>query len=207
VVPNPLPPGSFYYDIDSGTVYFWNGSQWISPFALAAGVTSRFVYKATANQTAFTGADINSAVPNVGASPSDVHLNGVKLVPTLDYSISGNTLTLTFPATVDSYLQWDLLVPPANLTPGAVNAFKVTLAPSVTDGTNRNFTMTYTHPVNGSQPVNVTTGAQLQVSLDGIVQEPGTDYTATGNALTMANAPPAAAHFWAVWFSNVVLTS
>ena len=52
-------------------------------------------------------------------------------------------------------------------------------------------------------PVSV---AQLQVSLDGIVQEPGSDYTATGAALTMTSPPPAGARFWAVWFANEALT-
>ena len=207
-VPTPLPPGSFYYDTDTGTVYFWNGSAWVSPFALAAGITSRFVYLATAGQTAFSGPDHNSATPVVGTSPSDVHLNGVKLVPTLDYTIAGDVLTLSnIIVTAGSTVQWDLLVPPSQLTPGAVHAFKAILTPPSPDGSTTNFTMQYTHPTSGLQPVNVTDGSQLQVCLDGIVQEPGADYVATGNALTMAAAPPAGAHFWAVWLANEVLVT
>jgi hypothetical protein len=202
-VPNPIPPGSFYYDTDTQTVYFWNGTAWISPYVLAAGVTSRFVYLATAGQTTFTGQDYNGATPIVGQSPSDVHLNGVKLVPTLDYNVSGDSIVLTMPATVNSVLQWDLLIPNSNLTPTGVHAFKVILTGAI-DGTNRNYTMQYNHPTNGLQPVSVTNGSQLQVSLDGIVQEPGADYTATTNTLNMVAAPPAGAHFWVVWFSTAV---
>ena len=58
-----------------------------------------------------------------------------------------------------------------------------------------------------ARPVNITDGSQLQVSLDGIVQEPGVDYMADGDTLTMAVAPPANSHFWLLWFSNAPLTS
>jgi len=207
-VPSPLPPGSFYYDTDSGTVYFWNGSEWISPYELAAGVTSRFVYHPATSQSVFSGPDMNGLTPSVGQSASDVHLNGIKLVPTLDYTVNPttSTLTLVVPAAANSYVQWDLLVPSASLAPGAVNAFKVALTPATLDGVNKNFTMQYTNPTTGLKPVNVTTGAQLQVVLDGIVQEPGGDYTATGAALTMTKAPPADGHFWVVWFANATQT-
>jgi hypothetical protein len=205
-IANPLPPGSFYYNTSTNTIYFWNGSEWVSPFALASGVTSRFVYVATAGQTAFTGLDVNGATPAVGTSPSDVHFNGVKLVPTSDYTISGNTLTLLTPAPAGSVVQWDLLVPPENLVPGAVQSFKVTLTPAP-NGAITQFQMTYNHPVNGPTPVDATTGAQMQVSLDGIVQEPGIDYTALANTLSMIVPPPANSRFWAVWFANEILVT
>ena len=204
-VPAPIPPGSFYYDIDTGTVYFWNGVAWVSPFALASGVTSRFAYKATAGQTVFSGADFFGAAPIVGASPSDVHLNGVKLVPTLDYTIDtvASTLTLLNPVTANSFVQWDLLVPAESLTPSGVHAYKCTIAGAI-DGSNKNYTLQYNHPTDGLKPTTITDSAQLQVSQDGIVQEPGGDYTATGAALTLNVAPQAGARLWVVWFSTAV---
>jgi hypothetical protein len=98
------------------------------------------------------------------------------------------------------------LVPPDDLVPGNVHSFKIQLTPTAPDGTTTVFTMMYSHPVYGPQPANITDGAQLQVSIDGIVQEPGRDYTAAGNALTMIEAPATGARFWVVWFSNAVLT-
>jgi hypothetical protein len=208
-VPNPLAPGSFYFDKTTGQIYVWNGSEWVSPYVLASGVASRFVYVATAGQTVFSGADSNGATPIVGESPSDVHLNGVRLVPVSDYSINttSSALTLAVAATASSIVQWDLLVPADDLVPGNVHAFKALLTPATPNGSTAAFTMQYSHPVSGLQPVNVTDGAQLQVCLDGIIQEPGVDYVATGNTLTMSTAPVNAAHFWVVWFSNAVLTS
>ena len=83
-----------------------------------------------------------------------------------------------------------------------MTTFKVALTPSAPDGTTTVFSMKYTHPTLGPTPVNATDGSQLQVSVDGIVQEPGSDYSATGATLTMATAPGASAHFWVVWFAN-----
>jgi hypothetical protein len=207
-VPNPLPPGSIYYDIEDGVIYVWNGSEWKSPYALASGVSHRFVYQASDDQIAFSGPDMNGATPTIGESPSDIHLNGVKLVPELDYTIdSGSSiLTLSVAAPLDSIVQWDLLVPTADLVPGNVHNFKAILTPSAPDGTNRIFTLQYPHPVGGLQPVEVTDGDQLQVSIDGIIQEPGVDYSADEDVLTMSVAPAADARFWVVWFSNAVLT-
>lgn len=203
-VPAPIAPGSFYYNTTTGQIYVWNGTSWVTPNTLAAGLANAYVYVATAGQKVFSGPDANARTPVVGSSPSDVHLNGVKLVPTTDYSIntSTNTLTLVVPATINSIVQWDLLASPATLAPGAVNAFKVQLTPPAPDGSNKIFTMQYMSPTLGLKPVNISDGSQLQVSLDGIVQEPGGDYTATAATLTFALAPPANSHFWAVWFAN-----
>jgi len=208
-VPTPLPPGSFYYDTSTETLYVWTGSEWQAPYALASGYTSRFVYQASAGQTVFSGIDFNGATPAVGASPSDVHLNGVRLVETHDYAVNAetSTLTLAIAVTAGSIIQWDLLVPPDDLIPGHMNSFKVAMTPAVPDGTTLSFTMKYTHPSLGALPTNITDGSQLQVSLDGVIQEPGNDYVASTNTLTFGTAPRADSRLWAVWFSNAVLTS
>jgi hypothetical protein len=208
-VPNPLAPGSFYYDITDGTIYVWNGSEWKSPYSLASGITSKFVYQTTAGQTVFTGPDMNGAEPDLGLSPSDVHLNGVRLVEGIDYTVDNPTSTLTLTEIVPpagAILQWDLLVPPDDLVPGNVNSFKLILAPTKPDGVITEFLLSYPHPIYGVMPANITDGSQLQVSIDGIIQEPGIDYVASGDTLTFAAAPTATARLWAVWFSNAVLT-
>jgi hypothetical protein len=128
----------------------------------------------------------------------------LRLVATIDYAIdsAGNKLTLSTGVAAGSVVQWDLLVPTEDLAPGAVHTFKVALTPTTPDGTTTVFHMTYTHPTLGTMNTNVTDGSQLQVSLDGIVQEPGADYTASSNVLTMSSAPRSDSHFWVVWFAN-----
>jgi hypothetical protein len=208
-VPNPLAPGSMYYDLTTGQLMVWNGSQWVTPLTLAAGVEATYTYVATAGQTVFSGNDIFGKVPVVGDSPSEVHVEGLRLVEDDGTGTKGqftvndttNELTLLTPASAGDVVQWDLLVPVQNLAPGIINAFKVTLTPAV-DGATTVFTMTYVHPVDGIQPVDVTDGWQLQVSIDGVIQEPGVEYVALDNVLTIATAPVATARMWVVWFKS-----
>jgi hypothetical protein len=198
-VPNPMAPGSMYYDTDSGQLMVWDGSSWGAATTLSAGYVTKFIYTAIAGQTVFSGADNNGATPIVGTWQSDVHLNGVRLVENVDFHVNAvsSAVTLTDPVDAGSTLQWDLLVSSGSLAPGSINAFK--MLPLVPDGTKVNFTLNYT---NGGSTVaaNVGSGAQLMVSLDGVIQEPGPDFLASGATLTMAVAPRADAKLWAVWY-------
>jgi hypothetical protein len=204
VVPNPLLPGSFYFDTstDPGTMKFWNGLQWSQPTALVASFQGQFVYHAVAGQTVFSGPDANGATPDVGTFTSEVHINGILLLPVEDYSINATSSALTIHTallTAGSVVQWDMLLPAASLAPGSVNAFK--MQPMVPDGVTQDFTLTYLNPVGGaSTPAEVGDGAQLMVSLDGCVQEPGVSYTAAGSSLHMVAPPVATASLWAVWY-------
>jgi hypothetical protein len=61
--------------------------------------------------------------------------------------------------------------------------------------------LTYIDPIStNSTPCQIGTGAQLLVSQDGVIQEPGIDFTAVGNVLTMAVAPLVSSKLWAVWY-------
>ena len=201
VVPTPVPPGSLYYDTETGNLNVWDGTQWKQPTALGAAYQGSFVYVATAGQQDFSGPDLSGATPNVGTAPSEVFVNGVRLVPTSDFTIntSTSTLHLNSPLTVNSMVQWDLLIPAGQVAPGAVNAFKIkTLTPN---GSTASFPLQYIDPIGGATvDADVGDGAQLMVSLDGCVQEPGVDYTASGSTLTMSSAPDATARLWAVWY-------
>jgi hypothetical protein len=199
--PNPIPPGSLYFNTSDDLLYVWNGIAWIPSSQLAHGYASRFVYTAATNgQTVFSGADDNGMAPAVLTSPSDVHLNGVKLVEGHDFAIdkAANKLTLTGDVAAGSVVQWDLLVPPENVAPGAVLAWKI--QPITPDGTTQNFPLKYQNAVGAIVDANVGTGAQLALSQDGVIQEAGKDFTATGNNVHFGVAPPADAHIWMVWF-------
>lgn len=67
---------------------------------LAARAVKSFTYTATASQTAFSGSDDNtrSMVLNNGSNIT-VTQNGTELTVTVDYTVSGNTVTLTTGAT------------------------------------------------------------------------------------------------------------
>ncbi|WP_370139747.1 MULTISPECIES: hypothetical protein [unclassified Bradyrhizobium] len=202
-VPNPIAPGSTYYDLDENQLYVWNGSTWTTPMALAPGFVQQLVYTATAGQTLFSGADDNGAVPDIGTSPSDVHVNGVRQIPNDDFTISGNVLTLTDAVAAGSMVQWDVLIPGEKLAPGAVFSFKI--HPLTPDGSTRDFELQYTDPLSGIPALaDVTDNAQLVVVLDGITQEPGPDFTASGSNLHLITAPRSDAKLWAVWHRPAV---
>jgi hypothetical protein len=199
-VPNPLSPGSLYYDLNTNTLYVWNGSSWAQQQLLTAAYTSEYIYIATAGQTKFSGPDSTGKTPVIGASPSRVHVSGLLLSPS-QYTANtvDSSLTLGSAPGAGATVQWDLLAPPP--VPGAVNAFKVVnLNP---DGTRTAFPVQYIDPSSGhTADVIITSATQLIVCQDGVLQEPGGDYTATtsGSASTlyMNVAPLADARFWAV---------
>jgi hypothetical protein len=68
----------------------------------SGGVDGTFVYTATSNQTAFTGADDNSTTLSYTANSIMVYLNGILLIPGTDYTATdGSTVTLTTGANVN----------------------------------------------------------------------------------------------------------
>lgn len=217
---NQWPPGELYYDTTKGMMMVWNGAQWVPVTAPGPSVASSFVYLATADQTDFTGPDANGNTPILNAGsripPSDVHVNGVRLVQDDgfglgDYTVDPNTNTLTIlvPLTENSIVQWDLLLTPADLAPGSVIAHKLfdvdkdptTNAPGEFDGVTTEFPLYYISSVDGTtNPCAPGTGVQLQVSLDGVMQEFGEDFTTTGANLVFSEAPPPTTKFWGVWY-------
>jgi hypothetical protein len=66
------------------------------------------------------------------------------------------------------------------------------------DGTRTVFTMR-----DGSgTPLGVTTNEHVEIYVDGHIQKPGTDYSASGSTLTMVEAPLATSNMWGVWIDD-----
>ena len=128
-----------------------------------------------------------------------------------DYTINPATSQVTVKAALGagSVLQWDLLVDPTLLEPGAVTAFKLvdldknpsTGAPGYIDGVRATFALRYILPADGTtQPTTVGSGEQVQVVLDGVMQEAGADYTASVATIVFTQAPDKGVHFSGVWY-------
>ena len=73
--------------------------------AAATGIWKEYLYTATANQTAFTGADDNGVSLTFTAGQIQVFFNGVLLEPTTDYTTASNTVTLVSGAAVGDIIQ------------------------------------------------------------------------------------------------------
>jgi hypothetical protein len=199
VAPDPIPPGSIYYDTSSGQIMVWNGTAWKQTAAFVSSVSQAFVYQATAGQQTFGGMDLNGQIPVVGTYQSIVCVNGVRLVPELDYTIntSSNELRIAAPVMLNSFVQWDLLVP--QIAPAAhVNAWKI--VELVPDGVLADFALQYMDASSTRVDAAVGSSAELALVLDGTPQEPDVDYTAAGASLHLAAPPPADASLWAVWY-------
>ena len=206
----PIPPGAMYFDTTTGQMMVWNGSTWVSASKPAPAATHSLYYLATAGQTVFplTVADRAGATFAFNqTSPEGVfaYVNGVRLEPTFDFTVDTVASTITFlrGLTVNSVAMFDLLSPKAQLAPsGSVNT--VMLNPIVPDGVKTNFTG-LTVAANG-HAVNVAKNEELLVSVDGVIQQPGGAYSATGAAITFAEAPLANALITLVWFGPSVTT-
>ena len=200
----PLPPGSIYFDTDDNKMYVWDGSSW-APLAQgpAAATTSSLYYLATAGQTVFplTTADHFGASFSFNQSkPEGLHalVNGVRIVPTDDYSVNvaSSTVTLARPMSLNAVVGFDLLTPVSQLAP-AGSAKTYLLSALVPDGVKTVFTLTV---AAGSPVVNVSHNEELMVSVDGVQQSPGQAYNVTGNQITFTQAPSADSLIFIVWF-------
>jgi hypothetical protein len=195
--PNQFIPGSLYYNLNDNTLYVWNGSGWTQQHLLTSANSNSYIYHAAASQSAFSGPDFYGNTPTVKNSPSRVHVNGLLLEPHR-YSVdtANSILTLNTAASSGDVVQWDLLAPQ---TPATVSIYK--LLNLVPDGMTTDFTLLFIDPNTGAtNNAQVMSPAQLIICQDGVLQEPGADYTTsttgTSSTLHMVAAPFADSRFW-----------
>jgi len=102
-----LDVGDLAFDTNAGELKVYKASGWANAGSSVNGTSARFRYIATAGQTAFSGADVNSNVMNFDSGFADVYLNGVKLVSGAgnDYIENGTSVTLAAGAGVGDILE------------------------------------------------------------------------------------------------------
>ena len=102
-----LDVGDLAFDVNAGELKVYKASGWANAGSSVNGTSARFRYIATAGQTAFSGADVNSNVMNFDSGFADVYLNGVKLVSGAgnDYIENGTSVTLAAGAGVGDILE------------------------------------------------------------------------------------------------------
>jgi len=89
---NALQAGALYFNTTSNTMFVYTGSAWTEAGSAVNGTAERQEYTATSGQTTF------NATYDVGFV--DVYLNGVRLVPTTDFTATnGSQVVLTTGAT------------------------------------------------------------------------------------------------------------
>ena len=102
-----LDVGDLAFDTNAGELKVYKASGWANAGSSVNGTSARFRYIATAGQTAFSGADVNSNVMNFDSGFADIYLNGVKLVSGTgnDYTENGTSVTLASGAAAGDILE------------------------------------------------------------------------------------------------------
>jgi hypothetical protein len=188
-----LTPGVLYYDTNMQCMYVWDGDSW-NPIVVQVPTPAdllEFHYTAYSGQTVFGGADIFGNTPvNLLAGNANVFLNGVRLTERINWQVlDDGHVVINRAAVAGSTLTIEWFASSENLATGR----KVDVVPWVFDGSRRTFPIL----VNGAL-YSPTSAENMLVSVDGVMLDPGVDFTISGSDITFCEAPFADARKWAV---------
>jgi hypothetical protein len=208
IQPN-IPVGSMYYNTSNNTLYVWSGSAWQTLTTPTKAATASLYYQGTVNQMVYptTTPDLfGQTYAPTTVEAVEVYLNGVRLTPnggsipgdfTFNYATSVLTLA-TIPPT-GSIVTIDVLQDPLGLSPTLI--LREMLAPITGfDGVETTFDLV----ANSGTLIVVFDPVDLNVSLDGVLQDPGVDYqlSTNGSQIIFAEPPIADAVCFIVYFSK-----
>jgi hypothetical protein len=210
---SPIPLGAIYYNSVSKQPFVWDGTGWQSFWAPVKSYVLSLGYQLTGGQTVIDLTQLDLAGNNytmnaVDPEPLDVYLNGVRLLQLVDWTMDAatSTVTLADPARAGTIAIIDIMTPPDQLAPSRTTTkllldFDIDPAtgnPGQIDGTRTTFDLAL---ASDSSAVSVLSSVELQVTLDGIIQKPGIDFTTLTSQITFNEAPIPGASAWAIWFS------
>jgi len=194
-----IPVGAIYYDTGLNATYVWNGTAW-EPFNTPQkSASSVLFYAATAGETNFvlTTPDMfgNAAQALLadGSQGIEVWLNGARLTPSkgavvndFTVTVATSTITLAEATQAGAVVAVDVLTPASAFAPSSVALVKIKIVP---DGATTTFPLID----YSNNPYHSVNAAQFLVAVDGIPQNPGLDYTMTGdgNSIVFSTAPAA----------------
>jgi len=93
--PNNPTTGDLWFDSANTRLKIYINGSWQQAGAYLEGLINIYTFNCTQGQTTFSGADINNNTLSFGGTTNCiVYLNGIRLVPTLDYTYGVNSLTL-----------------------------------------------------------------------------------------------------------------
>lgn len=209
----PILLGALYFNTADNVMYVWNGTAWIPFHTPQAAATGSFFFIANPGDTNFdlTAGDIYGNLLPAALTPEEgieVHLNGVRLAPWTatvdgDYTVDvpSSSVVLQEPAQDQALLIVDVLMDKAKLAPAFVAIEK--LRPFPVDGVETTF------PLLDSLGTQLTLldASQIKITLDGVDQEPGRDFTldVAGQNVVFLTPPDANSNVFTIWFSNSLI--
>jgi hypothetical protein len=216
---DPIPIGAIYYNTVSQQVFIWDGQEWKPFYAPTKSLMLTLIYRATAGQTVFDLTDLDLkgesfVMSGADPEPLDAYLNGVRVprdapvAGTGDWDVDPETSIVTFnqPLAAGTLFQVDILVPASRLPPSRVvtqqlldfNIDPATGLPGQVDGVRTSFPLVLA--TAGHEVVTVTQAVELFICVDGVVQQPGTDYNVSADHVVFGEAPLAGARAWGIWY-------
>jgi hypothetical protein len=179
---NPVAMGAMYYNIALEAAYIWNGLSWVPLIGYAPPDVARYIYVATAGQTVFTGPDRDgNSLTYDPANKQRIQVFRQKLLltPTNDYSDTvPNQITLVTGASAGDIVQiFVTIVPTVTLSWATVKVDTHTW--TTTGGVIRD---------SHGNAIVPATASDILVSVNGVWQGAGTDYTVVSSTLTFIPA-------------------
>jgi len=183
---NPIAVGAMYFDLTLGAMYVWNGTSWQPISAFSPAEIHKFIYVATAGQTVFAGPDRAGMVlkfdPNFDQTVS-VFENGVLRTPDDDYTLTMDTVTMLTPGQAGDIVQiWVESIP---ITQLEWRTARVDTTAWVFNGTQDTFAL----KDPDMNTLILASATDLMLSVDGVWQQAGVDYTVASSFVTFNPAP------------------
>jgi hypothetical protein len=203
---DPIPVGALYFNTTHNVMMVWNGTAWQNMFNAQRAITATLFYHGTAGQTVFnvgTTTDLYghtyvfppSYAANIGV---EVYQGGDRIEAGL-YTVNSTTsvITLTNACTAGQSVIFDFLDPMMEFLAG-ITLLDFSPAP---DGTTKIFNLTV-HV--GGAAAAIVRSEDIEVSVDGVIQEPIVSFTAYSNQVTFVDAPRTDAEMFIVWYGPTV---
>jgi hypothetical protein len=101
-----LQDGAIYFNSTDDVLYIYHTNVWRAFDNTNQQVISNYTYTNSSNsKSSFYGLDDNGATPSINTNSCIVYLNGIKLVPNVDYTAYSEGVTLTAAALYDDVIE------------------------------------------------------------------------------------------------------
>jgi hypothetical protein len=191
---DPVVAGAMYWDLTEQVCKVYDGNIWHDVTQLAPGQVDEFLYLPATPTTVFTGVDYHGNTLKLDPANAviAVYVNGIRLVVGRQYTVTTNSVTLMTPVTTPSTVEI-IDIADATTRPPPIGV-KVNTSLWVFDGVIKTF------PLQDSNGVTIDPPGAVDciVSIDGVIQESGGDFTVRTGFIDFIVAPYADADKWMV---------
>jgi hypothetical protein len=189
---DPVTAGALYYNTAEQVCQVYDGAVWHDVTQPVPGQIDEYLYLPSVPTTVLTGVDAhgNTLTLDPASSEIAVYRNGTKLIKLRDYTVTANAVTLAVPVTAPTTVEIVALNDLTRRPPPT--GVKVNTSIWAFDGVVLSFPLqdSVGDVIDPPGPVDSI------VSVDGVLLQPGADYTTRTGWIDFAVAPLADASRW-----------